>query len=758
MKQILIFLFVLVFSVVSSSGQSITGKVIDNIDNEPVINAVVKSIETGTIAITDINGKFKIKVAENSSLEISHISYKTIKVSAKQGLLIKLNPKQIGLDEIVVKSHPLDDISHSVVITDKIKKGSQPRNLADLFNDITGFSLQKRSSMATEPSFRSFKYEEMNIKYDGSAKIVHACPNRMDPITAHVIPEEVQKIEIVKGPYTVRYGQRFGATVNMLTKPSIPSKPGFHTNIESGYESNGGNLVGRAQLQYAANKYDITLNGEHRDFGNYIDGNGSIVPSSFKTQSYSVKLGVNPSTSQRLQMDFRAKYGSDIMHAGLPMDSPKDNSKMLSLDYKAEKVSKLINSILFKAYYSDVDHLMDNKLRPSFNFKYGRTPVTSNTLGGKLEFGLTPSTKWMIFAGFDADVIKRDGHKYVTINKNPAGVPLNKPVEKQFSVWQDATTQDYGVFFESNYMLASNLTANAGIRADYNLAHAEIPDKAFAQLYGGDIKDIDEVNIGGNISLKYSKNDLQIQLAYGRGTRSASMVERYINRFSIGVDSRDYIGNPYLKPEVNNQIDLSVNKYFHKFSIGGNVFYSLMQNYITARINSYFMVGENTGGCGSGPIRAPKQFWNVDAYQYGFEGFFKYNITSNLLFSSDFAYTYAQNTTYKEPLAQIAPLVSHIGVKWEKSAYWLDLRTRIVGTQDRYSKSFDESETPGFSILDFRAGVKVLKGLTIGGAALNILDKAYYNHLNFSYINSDKNQGRILEPGRNFSVYVKYKL
>jgi hypothetical protein len=41
----------------------------------------------------------------------------------------------------------------------------------------------------------------LNIQFDGGTKAMHACPNRMDPITTHVIPEEIEKIEIIKGPY-----------------------------------------------------------------------------------------------------------------------------------------------------------------------------------------------------------------------------------------------------------------------------------------------------------------------------------------------------------------------------------------------------------------------------------------------------------------------------------------------------------------------------------------------------------------------------
>jgi len=71
---------------------------------------------------------------------------------------------------------------HSIVVMDNDKKNSQPRNAADLFNDIPGFSIQKRSNTSLEPSLRSFKYEQMNVRYNGGDKIVNACPNRHGPL------------------------------------------------------------------------------------------------------------------------------------------------------------------------------------------------------------------------------------------------------------------------------------------------------------------------------------------------------------------------------------------------------------------------------------------------------------------------------------------------------------------------------------------------------------------------------------------------
>jgi len=765
MRKIIIFssfLFLFVQSVLSQNVE-IIGKVVDSQTKEPIVDAAIKVLGAQNFALSDFEGNFKISAAKEAMLEVTHLQYKTLQVKVEEVALIEMTENSVSLDEIIIKSDPLQDISHSVVVMDDIKKGSQSRNVADLFSDIAGFNIQKRSASAMEPSLRSFKYEQMNIKYDGGMKMVNACPNRMDPITAHVIPEEVRKIEVVKGPFTVRFGQSFGGIVNMVTKPPTPEDFGWHGSLQSGFETNGTNLMARGELQYAKKKYDVTLNAENRTFGDYIDGEGFETKSGFKTNSYSVKLGYNPKEKQRLQLDWRQKFSRDILHAGLMMDSPKDDSYMLGMDYRINKMNDKVSSLSVKAYYSFVDHLMSNGYyndtytRQNYPGVDARTPVTSNTIGGKFELGLTPTKKWLIYTGLDVDVVKRDGDKTIVISVNPAtGQAFETPVVKNLKVWQDAGIYDYGVFAEASYKFCKHITFSSGIRMDYVEAGMNDPDPGFELLYGGEIEDVSDITIGGNLAVKYKKEGLQLQLAYGRGTRTPSMIERYIYRFSIGVDAREYIGNPYLKPEINNQVEFSLSKKWKKVGVGTSVFYSYMNNYITAVINTAFT--STATGCGGAPPQAPKQFWNVNASQYGFDAYFNYKLIDHLQFKSDIAFTKAENRTFNEPLAQVAPMNAHIGLKYERELYWVDVRTGLVAEQPDFSPSFNESRTPGHNTFDLRLGYKPSDKFTIGGAVLNILDEAYYNHLNFSFVNADENNGRrIFEPGRSFSIYAKYK-
>ena len=752
-NRLLTCLVLLIAAVTYSQSTKISGKIIDVKSNNPIENATITVLSNNVFSVTNNKGEFLINAKEGDKIKISHLSYKTIMVEAKTSLIIKLQPAQIELNEILITANPNENISQSTIINDTEKKISQPRSVGSLFKDINGFGIVKRGAYASEPVFRAFKYEQLNVQYDGGMKILNACPNRMDPITTHVIPEEIEKIEIVKGPFTVRFGSNFGGIINLVTKNPSKNQYGFHGSVEGGYETNGSNFVNGVNLFYANEKFDVQLNGSHRNFGNYKDGNGTEVPSSFRTNDYSVKVGMNPTNKQRIQLTWRQSYGSDIDHAGLPMDSPFDNSLLVGLDYKITDLTSKISSFTFKTFYSYVDHLMTNEKRSAFNKVEARTPVNSWVYGGKSEFTIKIANQSKLFVGVDANLIDRKGNR-TRIVKIMNGMTLPTPITFIDKVWQDATLNDIGVFTQGKFKITNYFSITSGIRADFISTSMDDPAADFEELYGGNIPSENEVNVSGTISFKYQYNGFQTQLAFGRRVRTASMIERYINHFNVGVDPYEYVGNPNLKPEINNQIEWSFSKNLSNIKLSGTVFHSFLEDYISAEVNTSiprkFM-----------PTTPPiytKQFVNINkAVQTGFEFNINYKASANIAFNSSISYTRAENKDINEPLPQIPPLMAIIGAKYENSIFWCALNTRLVAKQNRISNSFMETETPDFGTMDFRVGFEPIHDLTVGFAALNIFDKTYYEHLNYSFKGSNTLSGKILEPGRNFTTYIKYK-
>ena len=87
--------------VASTATQVITGTVTDS-KGEPVIGASV--IEPGTTrgTVTDINGKFSLRISNNAKVRISYVGCKTQEMKAAQNLKIVLEDDNALLDEVVV--------------------------------------------------------------------------------------------------------------------------------------------------------------------------------------------------------------------------------------------------------------------------------------------------------------------------------------------------------------------------------------------------------------------------------------------------------------------------------------------------------------------------------------------------------------------------------------------------------------------------------------------------------------------------------
>ncbi|MFK7781144.1 TonB-dependent receptor domain-containing protein [Psychroserpens sp.] len=663
------------------------------------------------------------------------------------------------LDEVIITGNKKTDPVLTSVSNNYAEKIVQPKNVADLFNSINGFSVIKRGNYAIDPSFRAAQYEQLNIQYDGGTKAMHACPNRMDPITTHIIPEEIAKIEIIKGPYTVRYGATFGGIINMVTQKPDYEDYGIHGKVSAGFESNGNSLVNLAQLQYIKEKFDIVANAGFRDFGNYEDGDGIEIPSSFRSTDYGIKIGYNLSENQRIQGHWRQSFGRDVLHAALPMDTEYDNSSIISLDYKLDNIGKIAKSFTAKAYYSYVDHLMTNTNRPSFMMMEASSAVDATTIGGKLELNWKPLEKLNIYSGLDALHIARDGAR-TRLVKIMNGNVLPMPMEFNDKVWQDSYITDLGVLTEAKYNLSSNTIFTLGIRYDNVVSDIQDPEDDFATMY--DLKKRTEHNVSGTISIKKAvSNRFMIEVAYGRGVRSANMIERFINHFNVGQDPFEYIGNPNLKAEVNNQFEIGfkgsepLKNGFNKFKYETSFYYSFFENYIVGIIDPTINRKFN-------PMAQPrnvKVFQNLDeSYKTGFEAMFELQFLNNYYFKTGLSYVYAKNKDLAESLPLTPPLTTRLSVGVEKESYWANIQYNLTSKQSNIARSFGETETDGYQTLDIRLGFKPIKNITLGFALINAFDEAYNNHLNFSFTNQENFERKpITEPGRNFSVFLQYK-
>ena len=84
-----------------AQNQTVTGLVVD-VSGEPIIGATVMVVNGTVGTVTDIDGKFNIKVAPKSKLKVSFVGYTSQIISDLKNPRIELIEDQLKLDEVVV--------------------------------------------------------------------------------------------------------------------------------------------------------------------------------------------------------------------------------------------------------------------------------------------------------------------------------------------------------------------------------------------------------------------------------------------------------------------------------------------------------------------------------------------------------------------------------------------------------------------------------------------------------------------------------
>jgi len=260
---------------------------------------------------------------------------------------------------------------------------------------------------------------------------------------------------------------------------------------------------------------------------------------------------------------------------------------------------------------------------------------------------------------------------------------------------------------------------------------------------------------------------MDISIAFGRGTRSPNMLERYIKLLPVGYDKYDYLGNPQLRPETNNEIDHTIQSKYENFGqLYLNLFYSYVKDYITADLLPPSVIKPQSQG-----VLGVKQFNNTDhitstGFEFGYNSPQKYKLGGSIIA----AFTYGvipEDTKYiisdgevvdaveipNDALPEIPPFETTMNVYYQflKGKLVPKLTLRMVADQHHVSEAFYEQETPGFALLNFSFKWEIAKFVELNAGISNIFDRAYYEHLNRRIIGSKEN---LYEPGRVFFVSV----
>lgn len=646
---------------------------------------------------------------------------------------------------------------------------SPVRDIGDFLRNEPNVAGIRKGGVSIDPVVRGFKYSQVTVLLNNGVKIEGGCPNRMDPVASHVESENIDKIEIVKGPYILKYGPVMGALINLQTvRPHPWETPSIHGKVLYGFETNWNGQREHIYLEGGNKRVYFNAGGGFKGYGSYTAGNHELYNTSFQKLYGTAGLGFSIGTKSSLIVNYMYDQGKNVLFPALPMDERLDKTHVASVNFTSENISKTWERLQFQAYFSPVHHVMDNLNRASAKTMQAVTTVDARNGGGKLVTAYTVGNH-SIVAGVDYEDIWKNGEKVMTMKMVMEGDTFISV--KHFNVWNNACYRNAGLFGEYKIPLKTT-EFSAALRLDYNQAHSQ---DTFRLVKEG-ISYFDETSsaffnvsfgLGVRIELPHG---FYLNGALGLGTRSPSLLERFIKLMPVQFDSYDYLGNPQLKPEHNWQADLSAEWHHQEagaFSIGG--FFSLITNYITGKVLPSSVIKPSTQG-------APgvKQFYNAEAvYLTGFEVTWQSPVSKQWFCMLNAAATWGiqpdavkyvvtggqvvdQVAVHNDPLPEIPPLEGTIqgGYRFFKNKLIPSVTVRIVNAQMRVSESYGEQTTPGFVTAALAVRYSPWKFISVAGGIENIFDTPYYEHLNRRMIGSTS---PLYEPGRAFYVNAVFR-
>ncbi len=666
--------------------------------------------------------------------------------------------QEVLLKEVEVKAKK-ENFQDSLEVREV--RESFSKDVGEALTRLEGFWKVRKGGIANDVVLRAFYRDNINVLIDDT-KIYGACPNRMDPPAFHVDFSEVEKIEVIKGPFDVRHQGSLGGLVNIITKK--PER-GFHLKLNATVGSF--NFINLSPVvSYADDKLYGLAGYSYKYSKPYKDGDGKriteyanykppyINSKAFEINTYWARFGFKPLENHEFEIAYTRQEADHVLYPALMMDAIYDNTDRLKVSYKVSRITDIWKELKLQFYYTRVEHWMDDRYRTFMGTPSGpysmATDASTKTYGGRIETKLSDFT-----VGLEAYKRNWSATNYMWMNN----------VYRTQYVIPDVDITSIGVYGEYEKKLSDKLRLKAGIRLDSTKSEAD-SSKANTNLYWAyhSTRSTSKTDTypSGNVQLFYSLSpEVELFTGLGYAVRVPDPQERYfaLNRAMQCSQTNPYcawVGNPELKPSKNTELDFGIKHQTKKALTKATVFVSYVQDYITVNNKPV----ENPSMMVAPSFARARSYENVNATFWGFEINSTYNVWNNLFLFGGASYVQGRKDTKPlkgitdKDVAEVPPLKGRLGLRYDTGLWFMEGEVVAMATQDRVDSDLKEQKTSGWAIINLKAGAEYRNFKLIAGVE-NLFDKKYYEYL--SYQRDPFRSGvKVPEPGRSLYLTLQY--
>lgn len=221
-----LFLLILLCLTGFAYGQTITGEIIDKSSRSPVAAATITGSKSKKSVVSDADGKFKIELSGDKSIEVSYVGYtaQTVSITNATSYTIELEPSNSSLDQVVVVAYGTQKKANltGAVTTVDVSKTMQSRPVNDpakaLQGVVPGLTITySNGGLTAGPG--------INIRgvgsVSGSSKPLIMVDNVETPDLSIINPNDIESVSVLKdAASTSIYGARAAFGVILIKTKS----------------------------------------------------------------------------------------------------------------------------------------------------------------------------------------------------------------------------------------------------------------------------------------------------------------------------------------------------------------------------------------------------------------------------------------------------------------------------------------------------------------------------------------------------------
>jgi len=642
MRPLIFIVIIQVFFSIAVSAQSktntiISGKVFDKSTREPLEYATISIINkqsgktiTGTVA--DVKGVFSISNIPFDTYQVN-IEFIGYEKTTLDNIVLSVEKRSVSIGTIFLSSstHNLESVT---VVGDKpVVENKIDKIVYNVSNDITSQGgaaidvLKKVPQVTVDIDGNVELQGNSNIRFLINGKPSSVFGNSLSDALASIPASQIKSVEAITNPGAKYDSQGTGGIINIILYDNKMQGVNGNINLSAGSRlENGslnlnirhnnfgvnaffsGNAALKSELPYSQNRFaqdtaakiitnmvqtsrtDFVRNGFRSGIGFdwNITKNDIITGSLGYNQFGSSNQGLT--NQEQLTTDYSSNPLSDIFTLRNSDSRSRIGSTDYSLDYKkkfkneGQELDIVYDQSNGKPYSNYIQSQSYEGQTVPFSGSLSTNPGTDKEINLSIDYTHPVNKNILIETG--AKMVDEDISSIANVSDfDPS---LNQYVSDAFQSYHlNYKMKVYAGYLSTNFKLFNWLNVKAGARYEYTDVNIDFPNTS-VPAYGTFVP---------SVVLSHDFNKTQsLKLAYSK--RIERPEYRELNPFINLSDPYNLsTGNPLLKPEIGNNLELGYSSTFKK---GGNIYISLIERINTQDVKQVttfypaFLIGDST--------------------------------------------------------------------------------------------------------------------------------------------------------------------